>query len=172
MQLCMGLLLVFSDFQYHENSASYCAKTSFLGPKWHLFQSHYLSFWDMQNRRLPKDAPCETAYLTYQTLNSLINIHGLNWGNRLVKTRTEPAGSGFSRNRYSWNGPKTEPLLTLMGKYTSSFLWFFFFTKARIMPSIWLNMSLKRVMTWRRVTICHFDIHRVQYWNGLKTFMM
>jgi len=42
-----------------------------------------------------------------------MNIHGLNWGNRLVQTRTEPAGAGFCWNRYIRNGPKTEPLLTL-----------------------------------------------------------
>jgi len=38
MQLGMVHLSVFSDFQYHENSASNWVKTSFLGPKWHLFQ--------------------------------------------------------------------------------------------------------------------------------------
>jgi len=31
----------------------------------------------------------------------------------LAQTRTEPARSGFSSNRYNTNGPKTEPLLTL-----------------------------------------------------------
>jgi len=43
-----------------------------------------------------------------------MNIRGLNWGNRFVQTRTEPARSGFSLNSYNRNGPKTEPLLTLI----------------------------------------------------------
>jgi len=32
-------------------------------------------------------------------------------------------------------------------------------------------MSLSTVITWSKVTICLFDIHRVQYRNGLKTSM-
>ena len=43
-----------------------------------------------------------------------MNIYGHNWGNRLVQTRTEPAGAGFCWNRYIRNGPKTEQLLTLL----------------------------------------------------------
>jgi len=42
-----------------------------------------------------------------------MNIHGLSWANCVVQTRTEPARSGFSWNRYNRNSPKTEPLLTL-----------------------------------------------------------
>jgi len=40
---------------------------------------------------------------------------------------------------------------------------------ACITPSMWLNMSLETAITWCNVTICLFDIHRVQDWNGLKT---
>jgi len=50
----------------------------------------------------------------YQTLTCWMNIQGLICGNRLAQTRTEPAGSRFSWNRYSRNGPKTEPLPTLI----------------------------------------------------------
>jgi hypothetical protein len=72
-----------------------------------------LSFKDIKNRRPPKDAPSAAAYFMYQTLNYRINNGGLNRGNHLVQTRTEPARSGFSWNGYNRNGPKTEPLLTL-----------------------------------------------------------
>jgi len=48
-----------------------------------------------------------------QTLNHWMNIRGHNWGNSLAQTRTKPARSGFSWNRYNANGPTTEPLLTL-----------------------------------------------------------
>ena len=41
-----------------------------------------------------------------------MNIRGLSWGNHFVQTRTKPARSRFSWNRYNRNGPKTEPLLT------------------------------------------------------------
>jgi len=51
-----------------------------------------------------------------------MNIQGHNWGNHLVQTRTELPGAGFSWNRYSTNGPKTEPLLTLPAIKESEFL--------------------------------------------------
>jgi hypothetical protein len=72
-------------------------------------------FWRDQNQRQPKDAPSKAAYFIYQTLNYVMNIHGLNWANRLVRTRTEPAGAGLCWNRYTRNSPKTEPLVTLHG---------------------------------------------------------
>jgi hypothetical protein len=50
----------------------------------------------------------------YQTLNYRMNIQGLNCGNCLAQTRTEPPGAWFSWTRYSTNAPKTEPLLTLI----------------------------------------------------------
>jgi len=109
----MAHLLVDSDFRYLQTSASGGSKTSFSGQKWLYFQSCLLRFKDIEHWRAPKDAPCKAAYFTYQALNNLINIGGLNWGNRFAKTGTEPAGSGFSWNRYSRNGPKMKPLLTL-----------------------------------------------------------
>jgi len=112
MLLCMAHLLVVSDVRYLQNSASSGAKTSFSDHKWLYFQSCLLSFKDMEHWRQPKDAPWKAAYFTYQALNYLINIGGLIGGNHLAKTGTEPASSRFSWNRYSWNGPKMEPLLT------------------------------------------------------------
>jgi len=58
-----------------------------------------------------------------------------------------------------------------MAKYKSSFHYFFFLAKAPMTPSIWLKMSLYPVVTWCRVTICCFHIHRFQCWNGLNTSM-
>jgi len=49
----------------------------------------------------------------YQTQNHWMHIRGLNWRNPLAQTWTELAGSGFSWNCDSRNGPKIEPLLTL-----------------------------------------------------------
>jgi hypothetical protein len=113
MQLCTAHLLVGSDFRYLWNSASGGAKTPFLGQKWLYFQSHLLSFKDIDFWKAPKDAPWKTEYFAYQALNFLIISGGLNCGNRLAKTGTEPAGSGFSCTRYSRNSPKMELLLTL-----------------------------------------------------------
>jgi len=125
MQHCMAHHLMVSDFRYHQNWASGGAKTSLLNQKWLYFQSHLLSSKDIEYWRPPKDAPWKAAYFTYQALNNLINIGGLNWGNRLAKTGTEPTGSGFASNHYSRNGPKMEPLLTLLKG------WFYF-------PSQWV----------------------------------
>jgi hypothetical protein len=61
MQLCMAQLLVVSSLLYLQNSASDGAKTSFLGEKSLYFQSRLLSFEDIENRRLPKDAPCKAT---------------------------------------------------------------------------------------------------------------
>jgi len=61
MQLCMAHLLVISNFQYLQNSASDDATTWFLGEKCLYFQSRLLSFEDIENRRQPKDAPCKAA---------------------------------------------------------------------------------------------------------------
>jgi len=113
MQLCMAHLLVVSDVWYLQNSASGGAKTLRSDQKWLYFQRRLLSFEDIEHWRPPKDAPCKAAYFTYQALNFLINIGGLNWANCLAKTGTELAGSGFSWNLYSRNGPKIELLLTL-----------------------------------------------------------
>jgi len=113
MQLCVAHLLAVSDFRYLENSASGGPKTSFLGQKWLYFWSCLLSFKDIEHRRPPKDAPCNAAYFTYQAVNILINIGGLNWGNHLAKTGTEPAHSGFSWICYCRHGPKMDSLLTL-----------------------------------------------------------
>ena len=110
--------LVVSDFRYLQNSASGCAKTSFSDQKWLYFQSRLLSFKDIEHWRPPNNAPCKPASFTYQALNYVINIGGLNWGNRLAKTGTERASSEFSWNRYSWNGPKMEPFLTLCLPFT------------------------------------------------------
>ena len=115
MQLCTAHLLAVSDFRYLQISASGGSKSSFLPQKWSYSQRSLLSFKDIKNRKPPKDAPCAAAYFMYQTLNHRMNIRGLNWGNRFVQTRTEPARSGFSWNHYNRNGPKTEPLLTLGG---------------------------------------------------------
>jgi hypothetical protein len=38
-----------------------------------------LSFEDIENWSRPKDAPCKAAYFTYQAVNCLNNIGGLNW---------------------------------------------------------------------------------------------
>ena len=57
-------------------------------------------------------------------------------------------------------------------KYKSSFLWVFFLAGARKTPSKWSNMSLKMVVTCCSATVCLFDIHRVQYRNGINISMM
>jgi len=61
MQLCMAYHLVVCNFQYLPNSASDGAKTLFLGEKSRYFQSHLLSFEDIENWRPPNDAPCKAA---------------------------------------------------------------------------------------------------------------
>jgi len=53
----------------------------------------------------------------------------------------------------------------------SSFHWFLVVAGAPMTPSIRSNTTLKNVITWCKVTVCLFDIHRVQYENGLKTSM-
>jgi len=49
-----GAALVVADFCYHQNSASGGAKTPFLDPKCLCFQSHLLSFKDIEHWRPPK----------------------------------------------------------------------------------------------------------------------
>jgi len=61
MQLCMALLFVVSKCRYLQNSASDGAKTCFLGDKSLYFQSHMLSFEDIEKWRPPKDAPYKAA---------------------------------------------------------------------------------------------------------------
>jgi hypothetical protein len=61
MQLRMAQRLLVSNLRYLQNSASDGAKTSFLGEKSLYVQSHLLSFDDIENRRLPKDAPCKAT---------------------------------------------------------------------------------------------------------------
>jgi len=56
-------------------------------------------------------------------------------------------------------------------EYKSSFHCVIFLANACITPSMWFNISLERVMTWCRITVCQFDIHRVQYRNGRNTAM-
>jgi hypothetical protein len=54
-----------------------------------------LSFEDIKNQRLPKDAPSEAPYFMNQTANDQRNIQGLNWRNGSGNTGTEPPGAGF-----------------------------------------------------------------------------
>jgi len=115
MQLCMAHLLVVSDCRYLQNWASGGAKTSFSDQKWLYFQSRLLSFKHIEYWKPPKHAPCKTAYFTFQALNNLINIGGLNGVNCLGKTQTKLASSRFSWNRSSRNGLNMEPLPTLVG---------------------------------------------------------
>jgi len=61
MQLCMAHLLVVSDIQYLQNSASNGAKAWFLGAKSQYFGSRLLRFEDIENRRPPEDVPCKAA---------------------------------------------------------------------------------------------------------------
>jgi hypothetical protein len=88
-------------------------KTLCSGQKCLYFQSHLLCFKHIEHWKAAKDAPCKAAYFTYEALNILMNIGGLNCGNRLAKTGTEPACPGFSWNRFSRNSPKMGLLLTL-----------------------------------------------------------
>jgi hypothetical protein len=114
MQLRTAHLLGVFHYWYLKISASGTSKTSFLRQKWQKFQTSFLRFKDVINRRQPKDVPPAAAYFMYQPLNYWMNISGLNWGNHLAQTRTEPGRSAFSCNRYTRNGPKTDPLLTLL----------------------------------------------------------
>ena len=57
-------------------------------------------------------------------------------------------------------------------KNKSSFYWVFCLAYARITPSIWSTMSLYTAITWCNLTVCLFDIHRVQYQNGLNPSMI
>jgi len=61
MQLFMGLHLVVSNFRYLQNSPSDGAKAWFLGEKSLNFRSCLLSFEDIENWRLPIDAPGNAA---------------------------------------------------------------------------------------------------------------
>ena len=79
MQFHMVHLLVVSDFAYLRNLASGFEKGAILGPKMRFLHNSLLNFHDIVNRRTPKEAPCKAAYLIYQMLNLLTDIHGLNW---------------------------------------------------------------------------------------------
>ena len=78
MQLQTVQLLAISDFRYLQNSTCYVEIIVIFGPKTRFLSYHLRRFDDIENRRQPKDAPCEVAYFTYQTLNSLINGCGHN----------------------------------------------------------------------------------------------
>jgi hypothetical protein len=79
MQLCKAHLLVVSDFPYLQNSVSGYENTVIFRLKTMFLQYRLWSFEDMENGRRPKDAPRKAAEFTYEALNSLINIGGLNW---------------------------------------------------------------------------------------------
>jgi hypothetical protein len=79
-----------------------------------------LSWKDIEHWRPPKDVPCKAAYFTYQAQDCIINIGGLNWGNRLAKTGTEPACFGFPGNHYNRSGLKLELLVTLAFPHSTS----------------------------------------------------
>jgi len=106
-----------------------------------------------------------------------MNIQGLIWGNYLSHTQTEPAGSGFSWNHYTRNGPKTEPLLPLAKSQhyclqcMNEFPWFQFCSVCSkkfdygfqvhpqyllIVISIWISKS-----TCRRFWCLHRVLHTV-----------
>jgi len=159
MQLCMAHFLVCSNFRYLWNSASGGAKTPFSGQKWQYFQSHLLSFKDIDFWKAPKDAPWKTACFTYQALNLVINIGGLNGGNRLAKTGTEPAGSRFSCNRYSRNGPQMEPLLTLA---LGHFVMLHMTVIAWDLIQSSMEYEPKQIPTWRSDSTCLGDIRLFQ----------
>jgi len=78
MQLWTAHLLVVSNFRYLQNSASCFEIIAIFGPKTSFLGYRLLRFEDIQNLRLPKDAPCGATYFIYQTLNSLIHVCGLN----------------------------------------------------------------------------------------------
>jgi len=112
MQLWIVHCLFISNFWHLQNSASSGTKTSVWNQKWLNFQSPLLNFKDIEHWKPPKHAPCKVAYFTYQAVNFLINIGGLNWANHMAKHRIQTASSRVSWNRYSRNSPKMEPLLT------------------------------------------------------------
>jgi hypothetical protein len=61
---------------------------------------------------------------------------------------------------------------TFTAKSECSFHCICFLANIHIMPFIRSIKWLLTVMTWCTVTVCHFDIHRVHYRNGLNTSMM
>jgi hypothetical protein len=81
----MAHLLVISKTRYLENLASGFENTVFFGQKMMFLHHRLLSFKDIENRSIPKDVPCKGAYFTYQALNCLINIGGLNWAVHIKK---------------------------------------------------------------------------------------
>jgi len=87
MQFHTTHFLGVSDFAYHKNSASSFEKGAILGPKTRFLPNRLLNFNDIENRRQPKDALCQAAYLIYQMLNDLTNIQGLNWTVRAKNLR-------------------------------------------------------------------------------------
>jgi len=87
MELQMAHLLAVSNFWHLQNSASGFEIIVIFGWKTRFLLYRLQRFKDIENRRPPKDAPCWAAYLTYQTLNSLINICGLRVTVRLKNHR-------------------------------------------------------------------------------------
>jgi len=61
MQLSIAHRFVVSNYRYSQNLASDGPKTWILGEKSLYFQSHLLSFEDIENRRPPNDAPCKVT---------------------------------------------------------------------------------------------------------------
>jgi len=75
----MAHLEVVSDFRYLQNLASSFENTVMCRPKAMFLLHHLLSFKDIKKWRPPQDVPCNAAQFTYQVVNSLIKIAGLNW---------------------------------------------------------------------------------------------
>jgi len=87
VQRCMAHFLVVSKVWYLCHSASCYENRVIFGPKTMFLHHNLLTFEDIENRGPRQDAPCEAAYFTYQALNYLINIGGLNWPVRLKNHR-------------------------------------------------------------------------------------
>jgi hypothetical protein len=99
--------------------------------------------------------------------------------------------SNYLNDRNFWRGSRTGAEMCSMpvvgitsGKYLDSICranftakiessshWVFSLATAHITPSMWLNMSLYTVIMWCNVTVCLFDIHRIQYCSRLNTSM-
>jgi hypothetical protein len=69
MQLSTVHHLGVSNIGYLRISESCSPKTSFFSQKFQKFQSSLLSFEDIKNWKLPKDALFAAPYFVYQTLN-------------------------------------------------------------------------------------------------------
>jgi len=78
MQLQTAHLLVVSDFWYLQNSASCFEIIAIFCPKTRLLGYWLLRLEDIKNRRWPKDVPSGATSFMGQTLDSLIDMCGLN----------------------------------------------------------------------------------------------